>query len=217
MFFPNDSYWIAIYGGELDLITNSDGIDSNGHIYIHGGKINIFSEGTGPNEPIDHNGNFSLFNTEILGVGTRGIEMVHRGIHKGNQMYAFYSGVISKDKELEILDENNKKVNGGIITKDINYIFYTSLKLNEKYTFNLIDGKNNNQKTKLNITYGTPIKGEDDLDKNFKKGDKDDKNEDDKNGKDNENEGGNKNETKSNYSKNLKTTILSIFIILILF
>ena len=105
MFFPNDSYWIAIYGGELDLITNSDGIDSNGHIYIHGGKINIFSEGTGPNEPIDHNGNFSLFNTEILGVGTRGIEMVHRGIHKGNQMYAFYSGVISKDKELEILDE----------------------------------------------------------------------------------------------------------------
>ena len=86
IFFANDSYWVSIYGGEINLITNSDGIDSNGHIYIHGGTLNIFSEGTGPNEPIDHNGNFSLFDSEILGVGTRGLEMVHRGIHKGNQM-----------------------------------------------------------------------------------------------------------------------------------
>ena len=204
MFFANDSYWVSIYGGELDLITNSDGIDSNGHLYIHGGIINIFSEGTGPNEPIDHNGNFSLFNSEILGVGTRGIEMVHLGIHKGNQMYAFYSGNIGKDKILEILDENNQKVNGGTITKDINYIFYTSLKLNEKYTFNLIDEKTN-QPNKLTMTYGTPTEGEDDLDINYIKNDKDDKN--DKN----------ENSTNTNYSKNLKTIILSIFIILILF
>ena len=168
MFAPNDSYIISIHGGELNLYTDSDGIDSNGHIYLHGGKIYIFSEGTGPNEPIDHNGNFTLFDTEILGVGTKGIEAVHQGIHRGNQKYAYYlaQSVISKDQKLEILNEKNELVKEGEITKDINYIFYTSKDLNEKYTFNLIQ---NNNKTPLQMTFGDATQGKDDLDRIFNK------------------------------------------------
>ena len=169
MFMPNDSYLVSIQGGELYLYTDSDGIDSNGHIYLHGGKIYIFSEGTGPNEPIDHNGNFTLFDTEVLGVGTKGLEAVHRGIHKGNQKYAFYQAqsqtVISKGQKLEILNEKDKLVKEGEITKDVNYIFYTSKDLNEKYTFNLIDKKD--KKTTLEMTFGDPAEGEDDLDRIF--------------------------------------------------
>ena len=168
MFAPNDSYIISIHGGELNLYTDSDGIDSNGHIYLHGGKIYIFSEGTGPNEPIDHNGNFTLFDTEILGVGTKGIEAVHQGIHRGNQKYAYYlaQSVISKDQKLEILNEKNELVKEGEITKDINYIFYTSKDLNEKYTFNLVQ---NNNKTPLQMTFGDATQGKDDLDRIFNK------------------------------------------------
>ena len=170
MFMPNDSYLVSIQGGELYLYTDSDGIDSNGHIYLHGGKIYIFSEGTGPNEPIDHNGNFTLFDTEVLGVGTKGLEAVHRGIHKGNQKYAFYQAqsqtVISKGQKLEILNEKDKLVKEGEITKDINYIFYTSKELNEKYTFNLIQ---NGNKTPLQMTFGDATQGQDDLDKIFNK------------------------------------------------
>ena len=163
---PNDSYVISIQGGELYLYTDSDGIDSNGHIFLHGGNIYIFSEGQGPNEPIDHNGNFTLFNTEVLGVGTKGLEYVHKGIQKGNQKYAFHSGVITKDKKLEILDENEKLVKNGEITKDINYIFYSSLNLNENYKFYLTD-EINKTKTKLNMTFGDPKQGEDDEDIKF--------------------------------------------------
>lgn len=187
---PNDSYIVSIYDGEIYLFTDSDGIDANGHLYIHGGNINIFSEGRGANEPIDHNGNFTLFNAEILGVGTGGLEFVHEGIKKGNQMYGFCSGMISKDKKLEILDENNQIVKEGNITKDINYIFYTSLKLNEQYHFYIFDEIEN--KTELNITYGRPPEGEDDEDKKY-------------------------NKNKINNSKNLKATILGLFIILVLF
>ena len=117
---------------------------------------------------------------------------VHADIKKGNQMYGFYSGMISKDKKLEIQDENNKIVKEGLITKDINYIFYTSLKLNDKYHFYIID-EIKHERTLLNITYGRPPKGEDDEDKNYK------------------------NTNNKNSSKNLKTTILGLFIILFLF
>ena len=189
---PNDSYIIRIYGGEVYLYTDSDGIDSNGHIYVHGGKISIFSQGKGANEPIDHNGNFTLFNAEILGVGTGGLEFIHEGIKKGNQMYGYFFGIVKKDKKLEIFDDNNQLVNEGYITKDINYIFYTSLKLNENYHFYIIDESTNNR-TELEIVYGFPEEGEDDEDTFYKKT--------------TENE---------NHSKNLKITILEILIILVL-
>ena len=185
MFMPNDSYLVSIQGGELYLYTDSDGIDSNGHIYLHGGKIYIFSEGTGPNEPIDHNGNFTLFDTEILGVGTKGLEAVHKGIHRGNQKYAFYQAqskeVISKGQKLEILNEKDELVKDGEITKDINYIFYTSKDLNDKYKFNLID--KDDKKTTLEMTFGDPAEGKDDLDKLFNKksDDKDKEVDEDKN------------------------------------
>ena len=186
---PNDKVIVRIFGGEINLFTDSDGVDANGHIYIHGGKLNIFSEGTGPNEPIDHDGNFTLFNSEILGVGTRGLEQVHIGIQKGNQMYAFYQGDIKKNKQLEIRDPDDKYVNGGNITKDINYIFYTSSELNENYTFILIDNENGDR-TKLGVTFGTPKKGEDDEFRVVK--------------------------SETNYSNFLKTTILGILILFLI-
>jgi len=160
---PNDSYCISIYDGEIYIYTDSDGIDSNGNLYIHGGNINIFSEGKGANEPIDHNGNFTLFNAEVLGVGTEGLEAVHEGIKVGNQMYAYYFGVITKDKTLEIQNEKNEVIKEGSITKDINYIFYSSPKLNEDYRFYLYD-KINDNKTELNVTFNYPENGIDNED-----------------------------------------------------
>ena len=160
---PNDSYCISIYDGEIYIYTDSDGIDSNGNLYIHGGNINIFSEGRGANEPIDHNGNFTLFNAEVLGVGTEGLEAVHEGIKLGNQMYAYHFGVITKNKLLEIQNEKNEVIKEGSITKDINYIFYSSPKLNEDYRFYLYDEINGN-KTKLNVTFNYPENGIDNED-----------------------------------------------------
>ena len=160
---PNDSYCISIYDGEIYIYTDSDGIDSNGNLYIHGGNINIFSEGRGANEPIDHNGNFTLFNAEVLGVGTEGLEAVHEGIKLGNQMYAYHFGVITKNKLLEIQNEKNEVIKEGSITKDINYIFYSSPKLNEDYQFYLYDEINGN-KTKLNISFNYPENGIDNED-----------------------------------------------------
>ena len=58
----------------------------------------------------------------------------------------------------------NRFIRSCSFTKDINYIFYTSKELNEKYTFNLIQ---NGNKTPLQMTFGDPAEGEDDLDRIF--------------------------------------------------
>ena len=213
----NSSYSISIFDGEIYVYSASDGIDSNGNVYIHGGSISIFSKGSGTDEPIDHNGNLTLFNGEVLGVGCEGIESVHEGIMKGNQMYAFYSGAITKDKNLEITNERDEVVKEGSIDRDITYIFYTSPKLNEDYNFYLYD-KSNDFKTKLNITFNYPENGLDDEDVKYGNGNDDD----DLDNKNNNNNEGNKkgdingNEKNSSFSIKVKSTILGIFILLIL-
>ena len=209
----NSSFYISIYDGEIYVFCDGDGIDSNGNIFIHGGDINVFSQGNRDNEPIDHDGNFTLFNGDVLGVGSRGMEYIHAGIKKGNQMYAYYAGDITKNKILEIKNENNEVVKEGEITKDINYIFYSSSKLNENYHFYIYDEENDGRK-ELNMTFQIPTFGTDDDDDKMneqynKKNDEEDKKNSDEN---NKNSNGQTDE--SNFSKNVKSTI--IFIILFL-
>ena len=157
----NASYYISIYGGDVNVFCDGDGIDSNGNIFVHGGDIRVFSQGNRDNEPVDHDGNFTLFNGDVLGVGSQGMECIHEGIKKGNEMYAYYKGDITEGKTLVIKNENNEVVKEGKITKDINYIFFSSLKLNENYHFYIND---ENSSTELTFTFGKPESGEDDED-----------------------------------------------------
>lgn len=77
-------------------------------------------------------------------------------------MYAYYAGALTKDKTLKIKDENNVVVKEGEITKDINYIFFFSSKLNKNYHFYIYD--QSGSETELNVVFGTPVSGEDDED-----------------------------------------------------
>ena len=211
----NSSYSISIFDGEIYVYGASDGIDSNGNVYIHGGSISIFSKGSGTDEPIDHNGNLTLFNGEVLGVGCEGIESVHEGIMKGNQMYAFYSGAITKDKSLEITNERDEVVKEGSIDRDITYIFYTSPKINEDYNFYLYD-KSNDLKTKLNITFNYPENGLDDEDVKYGNGNNDFDDWDNKGSNGNKKDDINSNEKNNSYSNKVKSAFINIFILLIL-
>ena len=158
----NASYYISIYGGEVYVFCDGDGIDSNGNIFFHGGDIRVFSQGNRDNEPIDHDGNFTLFNADVLGVGAKGMEYIHSGIKKGNEMYAYYAGSLTKDKTLIIKNGNNEVVKEGAITKDINYIFYSSLNLDKNYKFYV--RTSSGTETQLTFTFGNPTSGEDDED-----------------------------------------------------
>ena len=202
---PNPRYIIRIYDGEIYVETDSDGIDSNGNLYIHGGSINIYSVGNGANEPIDLSGNFTLFNAEVLSVGAGGVQFAHVALKKGNQMYAFYDGKVSKNQKLLIRDESGKVVKEGYITKNINYIFYSSILLNEYYRFYIVgEDKKENE---LIFEFGNPEKGLDDLD-NYENTEEKINNVEDKRDKEII-------EESEDYSKYLKIIMLSINLLLL--
>ena len=156
----NASYYFAIHGGEVNVFCDGDGIDSNGNIFFHGGVVNVFSQGNRDNEPIDHDGNFTLFNTDVLCAGSKGMEQIHAGILKGNIMYAYYSAAVTKDKTIKVKNESGEVVREGRITKDINYMFYSSPNLNKNYKFYLVE--DNGSETQYTFTFGNPTSGTDD-------------------------------------------------------
>ena len=185
----NSSYFISIYGGEINVFCDGDGLDSNGNVFIHGGDINIFSKTTGDNEPIDHDGNFTLFSAIVLGVGSKGMTYVHNGINKGNQMYAYCSQSISKNKMIKIKDGDGDIVKQGNITKNIDYIFYTSPDLDNKHELYICDSNGSNEK-KYSLTFKNPTSGSDDQDKRIDDGgaEIDDEDADEKDDEDDEDE-----------------------------
>ena len=156
----NASYYVAIHGGEVNVFCDGDGIDSNGNIFFHGGVVNVFSQGNRDNEPIDHDGNFTLFNADVLCAGSKGMEQIHAGILKGNMMYAYYSAAVTKNKTIKVKNESGEVVREGRITKDINYMFYSSPNLNKNYKFYLVE--DNGSETQYTFTFGNPTSGTDD-------------------------------------------------------
>ena len=156
----NSSYYVAIHGGEVNVFCDGDGIDSNGNIFFHGGVVNVFSQGNRDNEPIDHDGSFTLFDTDVLCAGSKGMEQIHSGILKGNMMYAYYSSAVTKDKTIKVKNESGEVVREGRITKDINYMFYSSPNLNKNYKFYLVE--DNGSETQYTFTFGNPTSGTDD-------------------------------------------------------
>lgn len=223
-FFGNDSYYISIFGGYIYVDSDMDGFDSNGNVYIHGGNINIFSSPNGTDNPIDRDGNCTVFNAELLAVGIKGAGYVHKWIDKGNQLYCFYSGKVKQNQILEIRNDKNELIKKEVIPKNISYIFYTSLKLNKNYHFYII--KDNDNRKELNVTCDYLEQGEDDEDVNFSTDkteenpkEEDNKNEENNNKEDNNNEvGNNKGINEENNSKNSSRTLrllISIYIIML--
>jgi len=164
----NSKTILSVYGGEIKIIYDSNGIDSNGDIELLGGEISLISGENGIN-PIDISSTFKLSKTSLISIGKKGKKSLNELI-KSNQKYAVYSDDISKNKILRIENEKKALIKDISINGVINNIFYTSYELNENYTFYFYDSDGTNE-TKINFEFGN-LKEEDD---NNNKKDEDEK------------------------------------------
>ena len=83
-------------------------------------------------------------------------------LKKEMKKYAYYAHSLTKDKTLTIKNGNGEVVKEAQITKNINYIFFSSLALDKNYKFYITD--TSGKQTQLTFTFGTPTSGEDDED-----------------------------------------------------
>lgn len=69
------NYNIYIYGGDLYVNCNGDGLDSNGGLYLYGGTQAVFSmKSGGDNSPIDADGTISIQGATVFTAGAAGMD-----------------------------------------------------------------------------------------------------------------------------------------------
>lgn len=148
-------FYIYIFGGEIYINCESDGLDANGDITISGGNLEIWGmKSGGDGDPIDVDGTLTITGGTILAGGSQGMEPAHYFVSTINQEFIYSKDSFSTNKEISIKDDDNV-IRTFKVPKQINYLFYTSGETSSNYKFSdgttyykadaETDAKNNNR------------------------------------------------------------------------
>lgn len=144
-------FHIFIYGGEIYVNVESDGLDANGDITISGGNLEIWGMSSGGDgDPIDQDGTLTITGGTILAGGSQGMEPLHRSAQTISQKFIYSTETYEANKELSIKDGDNT-IRTFTIPKKINYLFYTSKDTTSNYKFS--EGKTNNSNNSNKLSY----------------------------------------------------------------
>jgi len=140
-------FYMYIYGGEIYINCESDGLDANGNITISGGNLEIWGmKSGGDGDPIDVDGILTITGGTILAGGSQGMEPVHKFASTISQEFIYSTNSFSTNKEISIKNDDNV-IRTFKIPKQINYLFYTSKDITTDYKFS--DGTTYNRKDAL--------------------------------------------------------------------
>ena len=119
------NYNIYIYGGDLYVNCNGDGLDSNGGLYLYGGTQAVFSmKSGGDNSAIDADGTVSIQGATVFTAGTAGMDgSAKAGWFGANQKYASSTTSYTAGKIINTTaGSNGSVVFSYSLPKAVNYI-----------------------------------------------------------------------------------------------
>ena len=131
----NDLFALYIYGGEVFVNANGDGLDSNGSIYLYGGTQIIYHEDAdGSNSSLDRDGRLIIDGATFFsagGIAESGIVSEENGGIGSSQKYLIDNTTYPANTKIAILDENGGKIFNEQIIQKSKYMIYTSPTLTE--------------------------------------------------------------------------------------
>ena len=154
------TFHIYIYGGDIYVNTESDGLDANGNIYITGGNLEVWGMSSGGDgDPIDMDGTLYITGGTVLAGGSQGMEPIHQSANTISQNFIYSTKSYSANKVISI-KSGDETIRTITIPKQINYLFYTSSDTNSNYKFS--DGSTSYQTGSNSVNFGTSNSGNND-------------------------------------------------------
>jgi hypothetical protein len=128
------SFHIYIYGGEIFVNAESDGLDANGNIVISGGNITVWGAKSGTDgDPIDLDGSLTINGGTLLAGGNHAMTQIDR-VASNSQKYIVSTNSYSTNKVIYIVS-GDTTIRDITIPKNIQYLYYTSPSLDSTYSF----------------------------------------------------------------------------------
>lgn len=118
----NCKCYIKFAGGNININSDEDGIDSNGDITITGGVIVVLGASNGDDQPIDQDGLLTISGATVLAAGTSSMGGVEATT---SQVAAIYTEKVSEGSILTIFDNNEQIIMTKTTPKDVEYLYFT--------------------------------------------------------------------------------------------
>ena len=135
---------LTVKGGELELFSEGDCLDSNGSIYIEGGKITLLSAAEDDDGAVDAVDGFYLNGGELLMLEKSGVTGRINAKSAMKYIACDLNERFPEGTEIKIKDEKDNEFEKIIATVDFSSVFYSSPKINAG-KFRIITG--NKEKT----------------------------------------------------------------------
>lgn len=125
-------YSINIYGGNVYVNAQGDGIDSNGKINLTGGNIEVWGQSSGDNEPLDSDGELYVNGATVFAAGCTGMGVASP--KSGSQTYKNYTNNRVSSGSVITVNNGSTAVYAAKAPKAVSYIFFSSPTMNSSYT-----------------------------------------------------------------------------------
>ena len=127
----DENAYIHIYGGELYVNADGDGIDSNGDLYVDGGYVIVDGPEQDFNGPLDTGGNAYIYGGTVIAVGSSGMaETFSSDSEQYSVKYGFES-TLEAGTEITITDSNGNELLSYTLTKSAASLVFSSADLAE--------------------------------------------------------------------------------------
>jgi len=145
------TFHMYIYGGEIFVNADADGLDANGNIEISGGNITVWGAASGSDgDPIDLDGTLTITGGTLLAGGNQAMSQLDR-IAKNSQQYISSSSSYTANNVVYISD-GSSTVRSITIPKTVPYLYYTSPSVTSSYKFTTSSSSSGNSNPTTNPT-----------------------------------------------------------------
>ena len=133
------NYHINIYGGNIYINVEGDGIDANGNINISGGNVEVWGmRAGGDNSPLDFDGTLTINNANVFAGGTKGVDgYIHNEVST-NSSYIYSTSTYQKGSPIYVKDGNGNVIYSATSPKNVNYLFYIPADKSCSFTNNAV-------------------------------------------------------------------------------
>ena len=128
------SFHINIYGGDIYVNAEADGLDANGNILISGGNITVWGAKSGSDgDPIDMDGTLTISGGTILAGGNQKMTQIDKQA-SNSQKYITSYNTYTANQVVYIVNEGTT-IREITIPKNIESLYYTSSDVGDSYKF----------------------------------------------------------------------------------
>lgn len=137
MFVANESCYIRVTGGEIKISSGADGFDSNGHLYIDGGSIEVHSDAEGPEDALDADGTVIINGGTVTTAGGTGVYHAPSSDGTQNTIVTVFSEKQTAGAVVSLRDSDEKTVLEITAQRDFTMITLSSAELEADKTYGL--------------------------------------------------------------------------------